>query len=336
MKKKVVAYSVVFILAASVLCSCEKTSDKEVTVQLSILRDVLSWKDGVVWNTQKDVMVKRTGEAPENSIFQDPFYEKEAEEEISLQYIEEGELYYIRTFESRYYELCSMNLDTYEETVLYANCSPAERKYNYLGIMDKTVATGDQWKKIFGNIIRQFCIIDHVIYMMDDHTLYEMNQWTKYKRVIEDHPGSDTELVFVDSRIYYKNEDKHLMEYDRETGEKRCLSDWMVRKLCFCGGELLIQRMNGELYCCDRDGTLEKRAALPGHFIHGDEKYCYYSEGNAGESKLVVYDAVTLQPLQEIRGDNIWGVAEPVGDVLYYLESVDDCLQLRETEFSGQ
>lgn len=333
MKKKAVAYSIVFILVAGVLCSCGETPNKKVTIQLSVLRDVLSWNDGVVWNTESDVLIKRIGESSEKSIFQDPFYEKEEEEEVVLQYIDEGQLYYIRTFEEKYYELCSMDLDTFKETVLYANCSPAQRKYDYLGIKDKMIGTADERGEISKNVIRQFCKIDNVIYMMDEDTLYEMNQWTKYKRVIDDNLDSDTELVFIDSKIYYKNEDEHLMEYDRKTGEKLCLSDWMVQKLCFCGGDLLVQRMNGETYCCYSDGRLEKLEALSGRLIQGDENYCYYLEEDGG--KLVVYDADTLHPLKVIRGENIWGVAEMVGDVLYYLEAADECLLLRETGPKG-
>ena len=327
MKKATAIFCVVLTMVVGILCCCGKTETEKTTIHLSLLKDILSWDDGVIWNTEQDIFLLRKGETLENNIFQDPFYEKEERENISLQYIEKGQLYYIRTYENRYYELCSMNLNTFEETILYANCSKTERTYNYLGIHDEKFTTKDERVETIEGIIQQFCKINDTIFMMDSHTLYERNQWTKYQKTIDDNLDSDTELIFTDSHIYYKNADKRFMEYDRDTGTKKCLTDWMVQKLCLCGKSLLLQRLNGELYrFCDRE-NMEKISGLSGRLLQGDEKYIYCLEENA--SKLLVYDAETLRPQKIIKGKNIWGAAV-VGDKIYYLESKEDSLVLQK------
>ena len=350
MKKRAAVCGIAFMISVCLLCGCGQTGN--VKIQLSTLQDVLSWDGGVVWSTEKGVFVKdkkRAVSSPEpmppsetmsvsasleKSIFQDPFYEKEEGEENLLQYIEDGRLYYIRIFSSRYYELCSMDLGTFEETVLYANYSEAERKYDYLGLNDKTPLFKDERRDVSEALVRKFCIIGDTIYMMDEEVLYVMNRWTKYKKAVVDDLDSDTELVFMDSKIYYKNADGLLMEYDRESGEKKCPSDWMVQKLCYGGGGVLIQRMNGDLYRCCAGQEVEKLTVLPGQLIQGEEKYFYCLEGSG--SKLVVYDAETLQPVDVIEGDNIWGVAEVSGGVVYYLEAEEESLVLRESDFLGE
>lgn len=350
MKKRAAVCGIAFMISICLLCGCGQAGN--VKIQLSTLQDVLSWDGGVVWSTEKGVFVKNkkravsspeqipssetmsVSEALEKSIFQDPFYEKEEGEENLLQYIEDGCLYYIRIFNSRYYELCSMDLESFEETVLYANYSEAERKYDYLGLNDKTALFGDERRDVSGALVRKFCVIGDAIYMMDEEALYEMNRWTKYKKAVDDDVDLDTELVFIDSKIYYKNADELLMEYDRESGEKKCLSDWMVQKLCYGGGGVLVQRMNGDLYRCHADQEVEKLMALSGQLIQGEEKYFYCLEGSGG--KLVVYDAETLQPADVIEGDNIWGVAEVSGGVVYYLEAEEESLVLRESELLGE
>ncbi len=332
MIKKVALNCIAVIFSAFILCGCVETENEKTKIQLSALQDVLSWDGGVVWNTEKDVLLKRMKDSSESSIFQDPFYEKEEGENINLQYIEEGQLYYIRTFANQYYELCSMNLDSLNVTVLYTNCSEAERTYNYLGIKNKTVETVDERKDIIKEVVQKFCRIGNDIYLMDDDSLYKMNQWTKYRKIIDDNIDSDTELVFIGFKIYYINADKMLMEYDRKTGIKRCLSDWMVKKLCLCGGALLIQRMNGELYCCNEGEELEKLAITLGRLIQGDEKYFYCLEEN--DSKLMVYDVNTFHIQKVIKGNNIWGIGGIAANILYYLESEEDYLILRKTGIS--
>ena len=325
MKKKAVICGITLIMSACILCSCGQMEN--VTIQLGDLQDVLSWNDGVVWNTEEDVFVRGKTESLQKSIFQDPFYEKEEKEEISLQYIDKRELYYIRTTDSRYYELCRMDLDRLRETVLYANGSEAERKYDYLGLNGKTETSGDERWDMMQTLIRKFCVIGDVIYMMDQDTLYAVNRWTKYKRILDGDLDPDTELVFIGSNIYYKSADQLLMEYDRKSGEKTCVSDGMVRKLCICGGGLLVQRMNGEFYRFHADQEIEKLTALSGRLLQGSESYFYCVEEDG--NKLVVYDANTRQVLRVITGENIWGVAES-GEVIYYLEAGGDGRVLRE------
>lgn len=328
MREKAAAYIILFLLLTVILCSCGKEAGK-VQIQISALQDVISWEHGVVWNTEKDIFSKRVSEAERESIFQDPFYEKEEGEEVALQYIEQNQLYYIRVMDEQYYELCSMDLTTYQITVLYTNASKAERTYHYLGIQNKTAANADERKDVMDKVVRQFCKIGDTIYMLIDDTLYQMNVWTKYRKKIIEKLDSDTELVFLNSKIYYKNTDKILMEYDRDSGINNCLSDWMVQKLSCSGGSLLIQRMNGELYRYCEGKEPEKILSTHQHLLHGDEKFFYCSKNNGNQ--LVVYNINTLQQEKVINGEHIWGVASVTQSTIYYLESREDYLVLKNT-----
>lgn len=319
----------VCILAAVLLSGCGRAEHKPVKIQVSGMQDILSWEGGVVWNTREDIFLKRESGSGEGSIFQDPFYEREEGEEILLQYVEENRLYYIRIFENRYFELCEMNLSNYENTILYTNASRQERTYHYLGRKEDTALTPDERMDARDRLVERFCVIGDDLYLFMDSSLYQMNRWTKYKKLIVGDVESDTELVFWDSKIYFKNTGRQLMEYDRDSGTVTRLSDWMAEKICFGGGGLLVQRMNGELYRF-KDPGLEKILDEPVQLLQADDKYFYCVEENGG--KIVVYDAASGQKRTAIACNNIWGVAPAVQDKVYYLDLENEEPVLRETD----
>lgn len=326
MSGKGIIYGFCCIMFACFLTGCESKTTENQVIQLNVIQDILAWREGVVWNSEEDIFVKKNAEGEENSIFQDPFYEKEDRESIMLQYIEEDRLYYIRTFESQYYELCCMDLTTYENTVLYTNCSQAARKYDYLGIQEQSGMTSSEKEDIAEEVVQRFCRWGNALYLLIEDSLYRMNEVTKYKTKLLENVDSDSELIFCNSKIYYKNEDKMLMEYDLESESARQLSDWMVQKICYSGRKLLVQRMNGELYQYNEAESLKKIVGQSVHLLQGDEKHFYCLENSS--KRLLVYHADTLQKEKEIEGQDIWGVAASAGDVIYYLEADADRLTL--------
>ncbi len=327
MKGKFVIYSLWCVVFACFLCGCGSETAENQVIELRVIQDILTWNDGVVWNTDEDILVKQNVDSEGNSIFQDPFYEKDFTESILLQYVEGNQLYYIRIFEEQYYELCSMDLNTYETTILHTNCSEAERKYDYLGIQDKSDMTWEERDDISSELVRQFCKRGSYFYLLIDDGLYRMNEVTKHKTKLAEHIDSDTELVFCGEKVYYKNEDKMLMEYDVNSKSERQISDWMVQSICYSGEKLLVQRMNGQLYQYSEKSGLEKLFDSQVHLLQGDETYFYCTEMNS--SRLLVYNAYTLQQEKVIEGENIWGATTSASDVIYYLEAKEDCLVLK-------
>lgn len=318
---------ILVILMVTFFSGCEKKQNEIIGLQLSGQQDILTYDEGVVWNTGEDVLLKKKGETNGTSIFQDPFYEKKMDEDIILQYIDKGFLYYIRTFERKNYELCSMELSNYKEQILYANCSQEERTYNYLGLKDKKAQIGGQREDEMTRTAQRFCKAGDRIYMLDGDSLYEINVWTKYKRVITEDIDGDTELVFRNSKLYYKNLAKNMVEYDISSGSSKCVSDWMAQKICLCGEYLMVQRMNGELYRCIEDNKWTKLMKLPGNLVQGDDKNIYCSE--SGGNKLVIYDVATMEISKTIQCKNLWSVATIKDDNIYYLVTDDDKYMLQ-------
>lgn len=323
---KRLTYSLLCIFFACLFCGCESEIEEDRIIQLSVIQDILVWNEGVVWDSGDDILVKKNMDSEENSIFREPFYEKDDKEKIALQYIEGNQLYYIRTFENQYYELCCMDLITYENNILYTNCSEEKRKYNYLGIQDKQVMTIGEREDNFDKTVQQFCKLGNSLYLLIDDTLYRMNEWTKHKMKLAENIDSDSELVFFGPQIYFKNKDKMLMVYDLKKKTLKQLSEWMVLKICYSGENLLVQRMNGELYCYKKGGVLEKVFDETVDLLQGNEKYFYCTEQN--NNRLVIYNADTRQKERIIEGQDIWG-AVSAGDVIYYLESKTDHLALK-------
>lgn len=326
MRGKLIIYSLWCVIFACFLCGCENEITESQVTQLNVIQDIVTWNDGVVWNSEEDILVKKNVDSRENSIFQEPFYEKDVSESIMLQYIEENQLYYIRTFESQYYELCCMDLTTYENTILYTNCSEAERKYNYLGIQDKSGMTIGEKEDVSSEVVQRFCRQGNSLYLLIEDTLYRMNEVTKYKTKLVENIDSDGELIFCGSKIYYKNTDKILMEYDLKSESPKQLSNWMVQRICHSGGKLLVQRMNGELYQYS-EKVLKKKFDASVHLLQGDEKHFYCLEQNS--NRLVVYNADTFQQEKVIEGQDIWGATASASEVIYYLEAKADCLALQ-------
>ena len=219
MRRKWTAYGMICLLFAGILGGCRKDSPEKIQIQLDVVRDELAWEGGRVWNTESDTLIQKKGETGESSIFKDPFYERGEGEDIKLQYIEKDQLYYIRTIDGRYYELCRMDLDSFEESVLYTNCSRAERTYHYLGIQRESELTWDRQEDAAAEAARLFCVIGNDIYFMTDEGLYKMNRMLKWKKKIVDDIDSDTELVFSGDYIYFNGEDRQPMAYDRSSGE---------------------------------------------------------------------------------------------------------------------
>lgn len=329
MRGKLIIYSLWCVMFACFLCGCESEMTENQVIQLNVIQDIVAWNGGVVWNSEEDILVKKNVDSKENSIFQEPFYEKDVSESIMLQYIEENRLYYIRTFENQYYELCCMDLTTYKNTILYTNCSEAARKYDYLGIQNKSGMTLGEREDISGEVVQRFCRQGNSLYLLIEDTLYRMNEVTKYKTKLVENIDSDSELIFCGSKVYYKNKDKILMEYDLKSESPKKLSDWMVQRICYCGGKLLVHRMNGELYEYSEE-ALKKIFDTSVHLLQGDGKYFYCLEQNS--NRLMVYNANTLQQEKVIEGQDIWGATASVGDEIYYLEAKTDYLALKWTK----
>lgn len=334
MRGKLIIYSLWCVMFVCLLCGCESEMTESQVIQLNVIQDIVGWNSGVVWNSEEDILVKKNLDNKENSIFQEPFYEKDVNESVMLQYIEANQLYYIRTFESQYYELCCMDLTTYENTILYTNCSEAERKYDYLGIQDKSGMTLGEREDISSEVVQRFCRRGKSLYLLIEDTLYRMNEVTKYKAKLVEGIDSDSELVFWGSKVYYKDKDKILMEYDLENESQKKLSNWMVQKICYSGEKLLVQRMNGELYQYGAKTVLEKVFDEPVHLLQGDEKNFYCLEQNS--SRLVVYNADTLQQEKVIAGKDIWGATTSADEVIYYLEAKGDYLALEWTKVPNE
>ena len=70
------------ILMVTFFSGCEKKQNEIIGLQLSGQQDILTYDEGVVWNTGEDVLLKKKGETNGTSIFQDPFYEKKMDEDI--------------------------------------------------------------------------------------------------------------------------------------------------------------------------------------------------------------------------------------------------------------
>ncbi len=318
------------VMILMLCCGCSEEKGTQKKIQLHIIQDIITTPNGVIYNAKEDVIM-RTFSGEEYSIFQDPFYVKDTEEEIYLQYCQDNFLYYIRMIGNQYYELCEMNMSSYENKVLYSNCTEAERSNQYLELREEAHLMHDETIDAMKELVRWFYRVGNDIYIFKDDTLYRVNIWTKCKEKIIDKLDDDTDAVFMNGKIYVKNQESFLVECDTQTGENKILSDWMVDTICAGGEGLVIQRKNMALYSFDGK-RLTPIEGITSHMLQANDKFIFCTENNG--SKLIAYDAKTYEKKAEKDATNVWSVAsEEYDGKIYYLDIDGEIEQVKCLEY---
>ena len=334
MRKAVIVVLSVWFLLMLVSCESSEATEKEFFINSgAINNNILLSGDGcVIDGCNGDFQMVKEGES--SKLFRDPFFQLGEGEEITLQYISGTMLYYLKNYGSGEFELHSMDLSGYEDSLIYESSSSASREYDYLGIMDNSNSLGDFLSEREEEVY-SFWVLGNYAWLVQEDGIYRLNLLTGHKkRMIED-AGDGEAFTYTGHKLYYIDTLYHLTEYDVISGESAELTSWPVSRQYTNGKYNFVQRMNGELFCYSLETgemiQLEKKA---GTLMYADEHYVYCA--NEDDMELFVYRITDGEIATKIslQGLPVSVASLPAEDKVYIVE-VKKEQQIRREVYIG-